>query len=82
MTFVIPGFLCKCNHEKKRNHPLNGHLGIAAIAKGSVNKFTPVVSNAKMKSMWIFVWLSFIFLMHNTPIKAIDYVTGVIEILC
>ena len=30
----------------------------------------------------IFVWWSYIFLMHHTPIKTIGYVTDVIEMSC
>ena len=66
-----------------RRHPLNMHLGRARIAGGvSKQKFTSIVSNAKMISMWFFVWWSFIFLMHHTPIKSIGYMTDVIEISC
>ena len=66
-----------------RRHPLNRHFGRARIAEGvSRQKITSVVSNAKMVSMLFFVWWSFTFLMHHTPIKPIGYVTDVIEISC
>ena len=52
-----------------RRHPLNRHLGRARIAGGRTAKFTFVVSNAKMISMYFFVWWSFISLMHHTHIK-------------
>ena len=59
-----------------RRHPLNKHLGRARIAEGvSKQKSHPL-----MISMRFFVWWSFIFLMHHIPIKAIAYVTDVIEI--
>ena len=50
--------------------------------RGQSAKITSVVSNAKMISMWFFIWWSFIFLMHHTPIKTIGYVTDVIGISC
>ena len=60
-------------------HPLNQHFGRAAIAKGVSKHFTSFVINAKTKCMWIFAWWSFTFLMHHTPIKAIDYAIDVIR---
>ena len=66
-----------------RRHPLNRPFGRARTAEGvSKKKITPVVSHAKMISMGFFVWWSFIFLMHHSPIKTIGYVTDVIDISC
>ena len=60
------------------------HLRRARIAGGvgQLAKITFVVSNAKMISMRFFVWRSFIFIMHHTPIKTVGDVTDVIEISC
>ena len=47
----------------------------------SKQNLASVVSNAKLISMWIFVWWSFIFCMHHMSIKAIVYMADVIETL-
>ena len=50
--------------------------------RGQEAKIISVVRNAKMISMWFFLWRSFIFLMYHAPIKTIGYVTDVKEISC
>ena len=68
-----------CNDKNrilgKWNHEISDAIlwisiwGEQEFQNGSVSIITSVESNAKMISMWFFVWWSFIFLMQHTPVK-------------
>ena len=66
-----------------RRHPLNLHLGRATIAEGvSKQNSHPFKVMQKRQSCVFFCIIMCISHMHFTLIKAIDYVTGVIQMLC
>ena len=50
-----------------RGHPLNRHLDAGGVSKQNSHPLHK--SNAKMLSMRFFVWWSYMYLMHHTPIK-------------
>ena len=65
-----------------RRHPLNMHLGRATIGEGvSKQNSHPFKVMQKRRSL-DFCMVMCISHMHSTLIKAIGYVTGLIQMLC
>ena len=65
-----------------RRHPLNMHLGGATIAEGVSKQNSPPFKEMQKRQSWGFGKAMCISHMHPTLIKAIDYVTGVIQMFC
>ena len=65
-----------------RRHPLNMHLGRATIAEGvSKQNSHPFKVMQKRQACGV-LYGNVISHMHSTLIKAIGYVTGLIQLLC
>ena len=65
-----------------RRHPLNVHLERATIAEGISKQKSHPFKVMQKRQLCGFGMVMCMSQMHSTLIKAIGYMTGVIEILC